>query len=76
MVADAVQYSFRGIPEASQALARFGLDIGRGTSGWADGADAVRGHDSFFEKTPHVHRHHPSEMMPAGIAPDPASTNT
>ena len=41
-----------GSPEAGGALCRFGLDIGRGTSGWADGADAVRGHENFFEGSP------------------------
>jgi hypothetical protein len=39
---------FGGIPKAGGALSRFGLDSGRGTSGWADGADAVRRHDNFF----------------------------
>src|SRR5687768_7264516 len=43
--------SFGGIRGASGALARFGLDIGRGTSGWADGADAVRGHPHFLRET-------------------------
>jgi hypothetical protein len=48
--ADAVQPSSGGIREAGEALPRFGLDIGRGTSGWADGADAVRGHPRFLRK--------------------------
>jgi len=37
-----------GIPKPGEALTGFGLDIGRGTSGWADGADAVRGHENFL----------------------------
>ena len=74
--ADAVQASFGGIPEAGGALSRFGLDIGRETSGWADGADAVRGHENFFEGTPMLIFHHQPAVVPAGSAPDPAFTNT
>jgi hypothetical protein len=46
--ADAVQPSFGGFPGAGKAFPRFGLDIGRGTSGCAEGADAVRGHENFL----------------------------
>jgi hypothetical protein len=47
---DAVPPTPGGIPVASGALPRFGLDIGRGTSGRADGADAVRGHPRFLRE--------------------------
>jgi hypothetical protein len=39
-------------PKPSEALPRFGLDIGRGTSGRPDGADAVRGHPRFLRESP------------------------
>jgi hypothetical protein len=48
--AETVQLSFGGISEAGGALPRFGLDIGRGTSGWVDGADAVWGHPRFLRE--------------------------
>jgi hypothetical protein len=66
--------SFGGIPQAGGALPRFGLDIGRGMSGWVDGADAVRGHENFFEENPPCSSPIVRlRQMPAGSAPDPPS---